>query len=67
MNEDDYADDKYYRIEDHTVASRQRVRNQLNDEIAEFLAKGGKIQMVDPNVTTEVGLNTGSDYGRQPI
>ena len=64
MNEDDYPEDK---VEEHTVASRQQIRNQLNDEIAEFLARGGQIQQVDPSVSAPVTFKPGGEYGRQAL
>ena len=66
-DDDDYPEIKTQKVEEHTVASRERLRKQLSDEVAEFLARGGKIQLVDPNVTAEIPLNVGDNYGRQPL
>ncbi|MBR9909887.1 MAG: hypothetical protein GYB33_05980 [Gammaproteobacteria bacterium] len=65
--EDDVVEYRSYSVEDHTVASRQRIRNQLNAEIAEFLARGGKIQVLDPNVVAEPPQVPANDYNRLPL
>ena len=50
-----------------TVASRQRLRDQLNEEIQMFLAKGGKIDQVGTNVTADPPKRPVSNYGQQPL
>lgn len=53
--------------EERTVASRQKQREQMAREIEEFLARGGKIHHVEPNVTADPPRKPDSDYGSRPI
>ena len=53
--------------EERTVASRQAQRNEMEDQIAAFLAKGGKIAQIEPNVTADPPRKPDSDYGSRPI
>jgi voltage-gated potassium channel Kch len=53
--------------EERTVASRQALREDLERQVAEFLARGGRIQQVDPNVTADPPRKPESDYGSRPI
>ncbi len=50
-----------------TIASRQRLRKQMDDEVEQFLAKGGKINSIDPNVTADPPKRPVSNYGQRPI
>lgn len=50
-----------------TVASRQRVRDQINDDIEAFLAKGGKIDQVDASISADPPKRPESNYGQRPI
>jgi hypothetical protein len=54
-------------IEDFSIASRQKVRDELDSQIAEFLARGGKINEVPANVTADPPKKPTSDYGGRPI
>ncbi|ACE85916.1 hypothetical protein [Cellvibrio japonicus] len=54
-------------IEDFSIASRQKVRDELESQIAEFLARGGKISEVPANVTADPPKKPTSDYGGRPI
>lgn len=54
-------------VEDHTVAARNKMREQLSAEVAAFLAGGGRIQMIDNNVTADPPKLSNTEYGRQPI
>lgn len=54
-------------IEDFSIASRQRIRDELEDQIAAFLAQGGKIHEVPPNVTADPPKKPSPDYGGRPI
>ena len=54
-------------LEDFSIASRQKVRDELEDQIAAFLARGGKIQEVEPNVTADPPKKPAPDYGGRPI
>jgi len=53
--------------EERTVASRQKLRDEMAKEIEEFLARGGKINHVEPNVTADPPRKPDSDYGSRPI
>jgi hypothetical protein len=53
--------------EERTVASRQKQREEMEDQIAEFLARGGKIAHIEPNVTADPPRKPDSDYGSRPI
>lgn len=53
--------------EERTVASRQKLRDEMSKEIEEFLARGGKINHVEPNVTADPPRKPDSDYGSRPI
>lgn len=53
--------------EEHTIASRQKVRDEMAREIEEFLARGGKIAQIEPNVTADPPRKPESDYGSRPI
>lgn len=50
-----------------TVASRQRLRDQLSSDIEAYLAKGGKIDQVDASVTADPPKRPESNYGQRPI
>ncbi len=54
-------------LEDFSIASRQKVRNEIEDQIAAFLARGGKINEVPPNVTADPPKKPTPDYGGRPI
>ena len=55
------------RPEDRTVTSRANIRTELGDQIAEFLAKGGAINQIDPNVMADPPRKPQSNYGSRPI
>jgi len=54
-------------MEDFSIASRQKIRDELDAQIAEFLSRGGKIDQIDPNVTADPPKKPTSDYGGRPI
>lgn len=54
-------------VEDFSIAARQRIRDELDDQIAAFLAQGGKILEVPPNVTSDPPKKPSPDYGGRPI
>ncbi len=54
-------------LEDFSIASRQKVRDELGSQVAEFLARGGKINEVPANVTADPPKKPTSDYGGRPI
>jgi len=53
--------------EERTVASRQKQRDEMSKEIEEFLARGGRISHIEPNVTADPPRKPDSDYGSRPI
>lgn len=53
--------------EDRSVTSRGRVRDQVNDQVEEFLAHGGAINKIAPHVTADSDQSAGSTYGSRPI
>lgn len=54
-------------VDDFSIASRQKAREELDAQIAEFLARGGRINEIDPNVTADPPKKPTSDYGGRPI
>lgn len=54
-------------IEDFSIASRQRIRDEIDDQVAQFLARGGKINEIPANVTADPPKKTSPDYGGRPI
>jgi hypothetical protein len=54
-------------LEDFSIASRQKIRDEIEDQIAAFLARGGKINEVPPNVTADPPKKPTPDYGGRPI
>ncbi|WP_439135914.1 hypothetical protein [Pseudomaricurvus sp.] len=69
MNQDvlEDRDDREERLEDHTVDSRKRLRDQLQSEVEAFLARGGQIQRVDPNTTSDPPQRPSNNYCSRPI
>jgi hypothetical protein len=54
-------------LEDFSIASRQKIRDELGDQVAAFLARGGKINEVPANVTADPPKKPSPDYGGRPI
>ena len=50
-----------------TVAGRQKVREKLAKDVEAFLARGGRIQEVDANITADPPVRPTSEYGSRPI
>lgn len=55
------------RLEDHTVDSRRKLREQLQSEVEAFLARGGKIQQVEANITADPPQKPANNYCSRPI
>ncbi|MGL6161703.1 hypothetical protein [Microbulbifer sp.] len=53
--------------EERSITSRQRARSQLSKEIEDFLAAGGAIHEVDPEVTADPPRKPQPKYGSRPI
>jgi len=50
-----------------TVSSKESIRRQLEEEMARFLARGGKITEVPPDETSDPPRKPTSSYGSKPI
>lgn len=61
------VDSKDSRDADLSISSRDKVRKQLEDEVEAFLAKGGKIDQVAPNVTADPPQKPQNNYCSRPI
>ncbi|WP_043319766.1 hypothetical protein [Microbulbifer sp. HZ11] len=53
--------------EERTLSSRQRARSQLSAEVEAFLARGGAIDEVAPDVTADPPRKPQPKYGSRPI
>lgn len=49
------------------VTARERLREQLANEVAEFLARGGTITQVESNVLADPPRKPPCNYGGQPL
>ncbi len=47
--------------------SKAKAREELNRQVEEFLANGGKINYIDSNVLADPPRKPSSNYGSQPI
>jgi hypothetical protein len=50
-----------------TVASRERMRRQMEEDMQAFLSKGGAIQHIAPNVLGDPPRKPSTAYGSRPI
>lgn len=62
-----YISNKEDWAESRTVAAREPLRSKLQDEIESFLAQGGKITKIEPNLRADPPRKPTSNYGSQPI
>ncbi|MCK7599121.1 hypothetical protein M0G74_17740 [Microbulbifer sp. CAU 1566] len=53
--------------EERTITSRQRARSQLSSEVEAFLAQGGAINEIAPEVTADPPRKPQPKYGSRPI
>lgn len=53
--------------EEHTVDSRQKIRDQLQAQMDAFVSDGGKVQEVDAHVTADPPQKPGNNYCSRPI
>ncbi len=53
--------------EQRTVASRDRLRAKMADEVEKFINSGGNIVLVDNNVLADPPRKPVSNYGGRPI
>jgi len=47
--------------------AKQKFRSQLKDDIAAFLQRGGKVQLIGEDVRADLPKKPNSDYGSGPI
>lgn len=52
---------------DYDISRREQIRQQLQSDVEAFLASGGKISEVAPNVVADPPKKPQSNYGGQPI
>lgn len=50
-----------------SIEAKQRERDALERAMAEFLARGGKVQEVEPNVVADPPKKPDNKYGSRPI
>lgn len=50
-----------------SVEAKQRERDELARAMEEFLARGGKVQEVEPNVVADPPKKPDNKYGSRPI
>ena len=73
MNDDNVEfDGEHNNLDDGTVsswegASKAKARDELTSQVEDFLARGGKIDLVDVNVMGDPPRKPTSNYGSQPI
>ena len=51
----------------HSLASRERMRQQLEADVEAFLDGGGEIRQIDMHVTADPPTKPISRYGGRPI
>lgn len=54
-------------VENRTVESRNVLRNKVEDDIAAFLARGGTISEIAPDVTADPPKKPENNYGSRAI
>ncbi len=64
---DIYAGSNDEWAEARTVAARDPIRSKMQKDIEAFLAQGGQIQHIDPNLRADPPRKPTSNYGSQPI
>ena len=50
-----------------SIEAKQKERDALANAMEEFLARGGKVQEVEPNVVSDPPKKPDSKYGSRPI
>ena len=50
-----------------SVEAKERERAELERAMAEFLARGGRVQEIEPNVVADPPRKPDSKYGSRPI
>ncbi len=54
-------------LAEESVAAREALRLQLQSDVEAFLARGGVINEIPPNVVSDPPRKPQSNYGGQPI
>ena len=52
---------------DYDASARDSIRKQLQSDVEAFLASGGRIHEIPPNVVSDPPRKPQSNYGGQPI
>ncbi len=52
---------------DHSLAAKNRERDALQAQIEAFLAKGGKVEVIDDDVSADPPKKPAVKYGSRPI
>mgnify|MGYP006204716053 CR=1 FL=1 len=52
---------------EESIAAREALRQQIQNDVEAFLARGGVINEVPPNVVSDPPRKPQSNYGGQPI
>lgn len=52
---------------EESVAAREALRQQIQSDVEAFLARGGVIHEIPPNVVSDPPRKPQSNYGGQPI
>ncbi len=52
---------------EESVAAREALRQQIQSDVEAFLARGGVINEIPPNVVSDPPRKPQSNYGGQPI
>lgn len=53
--------------EERSITSRERARSELSSEVEAFLARGGAISEIDPEITADPPRKPQPKYGSRPI
>ena len=62
-----YIGSREEQAETRTIASRKRLRANVDDQVEAFLQSGGSIKSIEPNVTADPPGKPGQSYGSRPI
>ncbi len=54
-------------VSEVSMAMREQMRQQLQDEVEAFLSKGGKIDYIEPNVSADPPQKPQNNYCSRPI
>ncbi len=54
-------------VVEESVAAREALRMQIQNDVEAFLARGGVINEIPPNVVSDPPRKPQSNYGGQPI